>query len=269
MLRRAVRSYSEDIQPEMLSLLRDHAAAAKVANIETILGTQSDPKLPSNTLDLVLLVDVYHEFSEPQKMLDAIRQALKPDGRLVLLEYRAEDPAIPIRPLHKMTVKQAETEVDAEGFRLAKVDEFTAAPAYSDLPEIRELKKKYFHGNFARHCRARPKKAIWSKTGRRWPGSTVARGSFFGFLGPNGAGKTTTIKCLIGLATPTSGTIEILGLPMPERAVEIKSRIGVVPDDTLLYDQLAGHEYLEFIGAPLWPGARDREREKPRTAGPV
>ena len=115
--------YSEDIQPEMLSLLRDHAAAAKVANIETILGTQSDPKLPSNTLDLVLLVDVYHEFSEPQKMLDAIRQALKPDGRLVLLEYRAEDPAIPIRPLHKMTVKQAETEVDAEGFRLAKVDE--------------------------------------------------------------------------------------------------------------------------------------------------
>lgn len=115
--------YSEDIQPEMLSLLRDHAAAAKVTNIETILGTQSDPKLPPNTLDLVLLVDVYHEFSEPQKMLDAIRQALKPDGRLVLLEYRAEDPAIPIRPLHKMTVKQAETEVDAEGFRLAKVDE--------------------------------------------------------------------------------------------------------------------------------------------------
>lgn len=115
--------YSEDIQPEMLSLLRDHAAAAKVANIETILGTQSDPKLPSNTLDLVLLVDVYHEFSEPQKMLDAIRLALKPNGRLVLLEYRAEDPAIPIRPLHKMTVKQAETEVDAEGFRLAKVDE--------------------------------------------------------------------------------------------------------------------------------------------------
>lgn len=115
--------YSEDIQPEMLSLLRDHAAAAKVANIETILGTQSDPKLPPNTLDLVLLVDVYHEFSEPQKMLDAIRRALKPDGRLVLLEYRAEDPTIPIRPLHKMTVKQAETEVDAEGFRLAKVDE--------------------------------------------------------------------------------------------------------------------------------------------------
>ncbi|MGH9614785.1 MAG: class I SAM-dependent methyltransferase [Bryobacteraceae bacterium] len=115
--------YSEDIQPEMLSLLRDHATTAKVENIETILGTQSDPKLPSNTLDLVLLVDVYHEFSEPRKMLDAIRQALKPDGRLVLLEYRAEDPAIPIRPLHKMTVKQAETEVDAEGFRLAKVDE--------------------------------------------------------------------------------------------------------------------------------------------------
>ena len=115
--------YSEDIQREMLSLLRDHAAVAKVANIETILGTQSDPKLPPNALDLVLLVDVYHEFSEPEKMLDAIRQALKADGRLVLLEYRAEDPSIPIRPEHKMSVKQAKTEVEAEGFRLAKVDE--------------------------------------------------------------------------------------------------------------------------------------------------
>ena len=113
--------YSEDIQPEMLSLLRDHAAAAKVANIETILGTQSDPKLPSNTLDLVLLVDVYHEFSEPQKMLQRIRESLKPDGRLVLLEYRKEDPTVPIRPEHKMAVAEVKAEVEPEGYRLDNV----------------------------------------------------------------------------------------------------------------------------------------------------
>ncbi len=76
----------------------------------------------------------------------------------------------------------------------------------------------------------------------------VPRGSFFGFLGPNGAGKTTTIRMLMGLAPPTSGTIELLGLPMPERAVEIKQRIGLVPDDSLLFDHLTGAEYLEFVG---------------------
>ena len=77
---------------------------------------------------------------------------------------------------------------------------------------------------------------------------TVPRGCFFGFLGPNGAGKTTTIKMLMGLAEPTSGQIEMLGLKMPERGVEIKRRIGLVPDDSLLFDQLTGPEYLEFAG---------------------
>ncbi len=76
----------------------------------------------------------------------------------------------------------------------------------------------------------------------------VPRGSFFGFLGPNGAGKTTTIKMLMGLALPTSGRMELLGLPMPERALEIKRRIGVVPDESLLFDHLTGAEYLEFVG---------------------
>ena len=76
----------------------------------------------------------------------------------------------------------------------------------------------------------------------------VPRGSFFGFLGPNGAGKTTTIRMLMGLAPPTSGSMELLGLAMPERAVEIKSRIGLAPDESLLFDQLTGAEYLEFIG---------------------
>jgi ABC-2 type transport system ATP-binding protein len=76
----------------------------------------------------------------------------------------------------------------------------------------------------------------------------VPRGCFFGFLGPNGAGKTTTIRMLIGLAPPTSGSIEILGLPMPQRGLEIKQRIGVVPDESVLFDRLTGREFLEFAG---------------------
>ena len=77
---------------------------------------------------------------------------------------------------------------------------------------------------------------------------TVPRGCFFGFLGPNGAGKTTTIRMLMGLAPPTSGSIEMLGLPMPERDLEIKSRIGLVPDESLLFDHLTGVEFVEFVG---------------------
>jgi ABC-2 type transport system ATP-binding protein len=77
---------------------------------------------------------------------------------------------------------------------------------------------------------------------------SVPRGCFFGFLGPNGAGKTTTIRMLMGLAPPTSGSIEVLGLPMPERAVEIKRKIGVVPDESVLFDRLTGREFLEFVG---------------------
>jgi len=77
---------------------------------------------------------------------------------------------------------------------------------------------------------------------------TVPRGCFFGFLGPNGAGKTTTIKMLMGLAQPTSGTISLLGLPMPERSLEIKQLIGLVPDESLLFDHLTGGEFIEFVG---------------------
>ena len=85
------------------------------------MGAFDDPKLPANTLDLVLLVDVYHEFSEPQKMLRRIREALKADGRLVLLEYRGEDPSVPIRPEHKMTVAQVRAELEPEGYRMDRV----------------------------------------------------------------------------------------------------------------------------------------------------
>jgi SAM-dependent methyltransferase len=83
-----------------------------------VLGAVDDPKLPLAALDLILLVDVYHEFSEPQKMLRHMRESLKPAGRLVLLEYRGEDPSVPIRPEHKMTVAQVKAEVEPEGFRL-------------------------------------------------------------------------------------------------------------------------------------------------------
>lgn len=115
--------YGEDIQPEMLRMLRQNASAAKLNNIQLVLGTESDPKLPTGKLDLILLVDVYHEFSQPEKMLDHMRTALKPDGRLVLLEYRKEDPTIPIQPLHKMSVQEVKTELEAEGFKLTDVIE--------------------------------------------------------------------------------------------------------------------------------------------------
>jgi len=117
------RVYANDLQPEMLAKLRENAAKGKINNVVTVLGDVADPKLPPNTMDLVLLVDVYHEFSQPQQMLRKIRETLKPDGRLVLLEYRAEDPNVPIVAEHKMTVAQVKTELEAEGFVLQPVIE--------------------------------------------------------------------------------------------------------------------------------------------------
>lgn len=113
--------YGNDIQQKMLDLLKKNMEQRKLANVETVLGGFDDPHLPAGAIDLVLLVDVYHEFSEPQAMLRHIRESLKPDARLVLLEYRAEDPKVPIRPEHKMTVAQAKAEVEPEGFHLDKV----------------------------------------------------------------------------------------------------------------------------------------------------
>lgn len=93
---------------------------------------------------------------------------------------------------------------------------------------------------------------------------TVPQGCFFGFLGPNGAGKTTTIRMLMGLAPPTSGTIELLGLPMPEKEVDIKQRIGLVPDETLLFDHLTGLEFVEFAGR-MYKLPRDVARERAKS----
>jgi len=115
--------YAEDVQPEMLQKVRANALKAHASNVTTVQGSYTDPMLPKSMIDLILLVDVYHEFSEPQKMLRGIRDALKPDGRLVLLEYRKEDPSIPIREDHKMTVAEVKTELEAEGFKLSRVIE--------------------------------------------------------------------------------------------------------------------------------------------------
>jgi SAM-dependent methyltransferase len=109
-----------DIQPEMLEFLADRAEAAGVAGrVRPILGTLTDPKLPEGAVDLILLVDVYHELSHPQPMLAAMRRSLAPDGQLVLVEFRAEDPDVPIKPLHKMSKRQMLIELPPNGFRLA------------------------------------------------------------------------------------------------------------------------------------------------------
>jgi len=119
----AGRVYANDLQPQMIELLRQRLAERRVENVTPVLGEIDDPKLPAAAIDLALMVDVYHELSQPQAMLRRIRTALKPGGRLVLLEYRKEDPTIPIRPEHKMSVREAKLEVEAEGFTLSKVDE--------------------------------------------------------------------------------------------------------------------------------------------------
>jgi predicted methyltransferase len=113
--------YANDIQPEMIRMLQKNLRERGLSNVIPILGKYDDPLLPKSSCDLALLVDVYHEFSEPQKMLDRIRESLKPDGRLVLLEYRKEDPKVPIRPEHKMSVAEVKAEVEPEGYKLDKV----------------------------------------------------------------------------------------------------------------------------------------------------
>ena len=108
--------YATDLQPEMLRMLSANARDAGVDNIVPIRATQLDTKLPLDTIDLAIMVDVYHESSEPEALLDGIRKALKKDGRLVLVEFRAEDPEVPIKPEHKMSLAQVRKEVEPRGF---------------------------------------------------------------------------------------------------------------------------------------------------------
>lgn len=115
--------YANDIQQPMLDLLVKNMQARHITNVHPVLGEPDDPKLPAGQIDLVLMVDVYHEFTRPEAMLRHIRESLKPDGRMVLLEYRAEDPNVPILPLHKMTVEQVKAEIEPQGFTLVQTIE--------------------------------------------------------------------------------------------------------------------------------------------------
>jgi ubiquinone/menaquinone biosynthesis C-methylase UbiE len=114
--------YANDIQRGMLDLLQHRIDRVGLKNVTLVLGEPADPKLPAAAIDMALMVDVYHELNDPQTMLANIRKALKPDGRLVLLEYKGEDPSVPILPLHKMTVAQAKLELEHEGYKLVRVD---------------------------------------------------------------------------------------------------------------------------------------------------
>ena len=115
--------YATDIQQGMIDLLNKRIAKRKLTNVTPILSAHDDPRLPIEAIDLVLMVDVYHELSQPQLMLRHIKASLKPGGRLALVEYRKEDPNVPIRPEHKMSVAEAKLEVEAEGFKLTTTNE--------------------------------------------------------------------------------------------------------------------------------------------------
>jgi ubiquinone/menaquinone biosynthesis C-methylase UbiE len=116
----------EDIQPEMIALMKESVAKTGLANIHPLLGTTEDPHLPPGSVDKVLLVDAYHEFDMPKEMMQGIVKGLKPDGQVVFVEYRGEDPAVPILPHHKMTVAQLSAEMGAVGLHLVR--------QYEELP---------------------------------------------------------------------------------------------------------------------------------------
>ena len=113
-----------DIQQEMLDIIESRKLEGYSGNVETVLGTERDPKLRAASVDLILLVDAYHEFSWPREMGEAMSMALKPGGRLILVEYRGEDPSVPIKRLHKMTQKQARKEMRAVGLEWESTEDF-------------------------------------------------------------------------------------------------------------------------------------------------
>jgi ubiquinone/menaquinone biosynthesis C-methylase UbiE len=105
--------YANDIQPQMLNIIRTRAKQLKVTNVEPVRGTITSPKLPANTVDLMLMVDVYHEFDHPYEMIESMLKSLKIGGRLVFVEYRMEDESVPIKLVHKMTEEQVRKEMHA------------------------------------------------------------------------------------------------------------------------------------------------------------
>jgi ubiquinone/menaquinone biosynthesis C-methylase UbiE len=112
--------YAVDIQKQMLDIIRWRMKRQKVTNVEPVQGTDADPKLPANSVDLILLVDVYHEFSHPYEMTEGMVKALKPGGRLAFVEFRLEDPEVPIKLVHKMTEKQVKKEMAPHPLRHVK-----------------------------------------------------------------------------------------------------------------------------------------------------
>jgi len=122
--KRVAKVYATDVQPEMLELLRGRLAKDKLANVELVVATEHDAKLPERSIDLALLVDVYHELADPAGVMAGVRRALRPGGRLVLVEYRGEDPDVPIKPEHKMTLAQIQKELGALGFGFVESLEF-------------------------------------------------------------------------------------------------------------------------------------------------
>ena len=115
------RVYATDIQPEMLALIRRKIETRRLSNVELVLGTPTESRLPDGAIELALMVDVYHELAQPQLFLQSLKRALKPDGRLVLIEFRKESASVPIREEHKMTVREARMELEAEGYRFERV----------------------------------------------------------------------------------------------------------------------------------------------------
>jgi ubiquinone/menaquinone biosynthesis C-methylase UbiE len=113
--------YATDVQRGMLDLIERRIADERVTNVSTVLGTAENPSLPAAALDLAVMVDVYHELQSPQTFMRRLREMLKPDGRLVLLEFRKEDPKVPIRLEHKMSVDEARRELAADGFAFERV----------------------------------------------------------------------------------------------------------------------------------------------------
>jgi SAM-dependent methyltransferase len=117
------RVFAVDIQPEMLDMVRSKMDERGIKNVTPVRGTVTDPNLPSDSVDAALMVDAYHEFSHPREMMLSLKDALVPGGRIYLVEYRKEDPSIPIKPLHKMTEAQARKELEAVGFEWVRTQE--------------------------------------------------------------------------------------------------------------------------------------------------
>ena len=113
-----------DIEPEMLRLVQQRKLADGVDNIDTILASESSPNIPNASVDVVLLVDAYHEFSYPREVMTGVVKGLKPGGRVVLVEYRGEDSSVPIKLLHKMTQQQAIKEMSAVGLQWLRTDDY-------------------------------------------------------------------------------------------------------------------------------------------------